>query len=112
MFKGEFDSMTPTVTVNVPISSAGSPENIAVSVIHPIILLNIKCAVVFERAEAIKKTTDYEDIVFLLRYIARASIPLSAAQVPNATGAGAYLANVYGEKDAWIAAGYNFETGE
>ena len=53
MYKGGFDANTPTLNVG------------GVRVLHPLLLLDAKCAAYWERSDA-KRATDAMDIIFLL----------------------------------------------
>ncbi len=103
MFRSVFDADTPTVKVE--------RNGVSAVVLHPIALLNAKCQSIHERP-VLKKYNDYDDIVFLLRWLAVHSIIPTADQVPNASdGNGIYLMNTFGYQDAWITAGYDCEKG-
>ena len=72
LFRHEFNQDTPTVEVG------------GVRVLHPLILLNTKCASILTRSSAAKKVTDGADITYLLQYCAKKGIAIDAAQVPSA----------------------------
>lgn len=104
MWRGQFDESTATVQVSF--------GGIQARVLHPLLLLNNKCGAIWGRSED-KMYTDYEDIIFLLRYCVRNGLRPTANSVPNAGDkCGNLLMEEYGDEDAWIAAGYDKRLGE
>lgn len=74
LFKGEFSSATPTITVHD-----------GVRVLHPTLLLNAKCKSVLSRASSHKKESDAQDILFLLQWCGSNGVRLMSVDVPNAS---------------------------
>ena len=97
LFQGEFNSETPTVTVN------------SVRVLHPLALLNAKVGSILGRSSDAKKLTDAIDIAFLLDYCAREGIKIRAVDVPNAKAEMVVylIQQMYVSKELWQSAGYD-----
>ncbi|KAB8276058.1 hypothetical protein BDV30DRAFT_246744 [Aspergillus minisclerotigenes] len=101
LFRESFDQSTEVVAVG------------SVKVMKPALLLNAKCSSITSRPTEDKRKTDSLDINFLLRFCARTPEYLpKAMEVPNARKELVqYLVQFYGGQEAWVRAGYNFQTG-
>lgn len=101
LFQEKFDETTEVITVG------------NLKVLKPALLLNAKCGSIINRASEAKKTTDAQDIIFLLGYCAENPDHLpKASEVPNATKdiVEAFIGK-YGGEESWIGAGYDLQMG-
>ncbi|RDW60438.1 uncharacterized protein DSM5745_10896 [Aspergillus mulundensis] len=100
MFKEAFDENTEVVTVG------------NIKVLKPALLLNAKCRTVVERSTGDKRSSDAQDIIFLLRYCAQHAEYLpKASEVPNATKQFVQVfIQKYQGQESWVRAGYDLET--
>lgn len=98
LFKEPFDESTETVEVR------------GAQVLKPTLILNAKCRSILGRAGEAKKTSDAQDIKFLLHWCTEHV--LYVTEVANATKefVNAYIA-LYGGEDLWRNAGYDLEHG-
>ncbi|CCX05080.1 Similar to hypothetical protein ASPNIDRAFT_45694 [Aspergillus niger ATCC 1015]; acc. no. EHA21063 [Pyronema omphalodes CBS 100304] len=102
LFKEEFDSTTPVISVS------------GVNVLKPTFLLNAKCRSVLSRGTEEKKRTDTHDILFLLRYIATAKdMRVTIEEVPNISKAFVdwFVQNDPQSIQLWKAAGFSVREG-
>ncbi|KAI9059660.1 hypothetical protein FKP32DRAFT_1760935 [Trametes sanguinea] len=101
LFQGVFDESTPTVTVD------------GVRVLHPLLLLNVKCKSLLGRASEMKKFTDGQDIAFLLDYCVCDGIEINPEDVPNATPELVEYTVLQGwvARETWNSAGYRDGSG-
>jgi predicted nucleotidyltransferase len=96
LFKEPFDDSTETIELMD-----------GVWVLKPTLILNAKCRAILGRAGESKKTSDAQDIKFLLHWCAENGMRVNTAEVPNATTefVGAFTA-MYGGEELWERAGY------
>ncbi|KAI9046169.1 uncharacterized protein KD926_004007 [Aspergillus affinis] len=101
LFKEPSDQETELITVE------------GTNVLKSALLLNAKCGSFSERPTTEKRRTDAQDIHFLLRFCASHPEHLPKAnEVPRAAKEFVEeLIQDFGSPDAWVGAGYNFETG-
>ncbi|KAL7285802.1 hypothetical protein ACG7TL_000911 [Trametes sanguinea] len=101
LFQGVFDESTPTVTVD------------DVRVLHPLLILNVKCKSLLWRPSEMKKFTDGQDIAFLLDYCVCNEIKVMPGDVPNATPELVEYTVLQGwvARETWNAAGYQDGSG-
>ncbi|KAH9215534.1 hypothetical protein DL95DRAFT_523215 [Leptodontidium sp. 2 PMI_412] len=100
MFKEDFSSSTPVVVVD------------GVNVLKPALILNSKCNSITGRPSDGKKQNDATDIRFCLRWCARNNALPTKTEVPRASKEFVeWYIDVYGGREDWQNAGYNFDTG-
>ncbi|KAE8325594.1 hypothetical protein BDV39DRAFT_194210 [Aspergillus sergii] len=101
LFREPFDQSTEVITVG------------SVKVMKPALLLNAKCGSITSRTTEDKRITNSLDISFLLKFCARTPEYLPrATKVSNATKELVqYLIQLYGGQEAWVRAGYDFQSG-
>jgi hypothetical protein len=101
LFREPFDASTGTIDVD------------GARVLKPTLLLNAKCRSVIDRPGEGKKTTDAQDIKFLLSWCAEHAMLPTAVEVPNATKEFVdYFVATYGGLELWSNAGYDFGSGK
>lgn len=105
LFKENFDQNTETVQMQV--------NGQAVNILHPIALLNAKCGSILKRATDAKKTTDADDINFLLAYLAKNGIFPTSAQLPNVDREFvSWFVDLDSREERWKSIGFDFEAGK
>jgi hypothetical protein len=79
-----------------------------VQVLKPTLILNAKCSAILGRAGESKKTSDAQDIKFLLHWCAENGMRMDTAEVPNTTKefVDAFIA-MYGGEELWSRAVYD-----
>lgn len=101
LFKQEFTASTPVVEVN------------GARILSPMLILNAKCGSVLSRSSSEKKSTDTEDIKFLLQWCSSHGLrPKSGSDVPNATLEFIHwFVEINGDELLWEGVGFDFQKG-
>ena len=103
LFQEEFDEATPTVAIG-----GGTTK-----ILHPALLLNAKCRSILARSTQEQRSSDSQDIKFLLRWFVQAQSFPTASQVPNASQAFVRWFVIYFKGlDDWKNAGYDLRIGQ
>lgn len=99
LFRGEFTSSTPVISVQ------------GVQVLKPALILNAKCKSIIDRPSEQKRDSDAGDIKFLLTWCAENNInPQWGDEVPNATLRFVqYFISVYSEPLLWTNVGFDLK---
>ena len=101
LFRESFDASTPFVVI-------GNTR-----VLKPTLILNAKCNSILGRSTDEKKRTDAMDIRFCLDWCHKNGVLPTAEEVPRADAEFVpWFISVYGAKEEWAKAAYNFETGQ
>lgn len=101
LFREPFDASTGTIDVD------------GTRVLKPTLILNAKCRSVIDRPGEAKKTTDAQDIKFLLTWCVNHGMYPTETEVPNATKEFVeYFVATYGGQELWLNVGYDVGDGE
>ena len=105
LFKGSFTESSTTLQILV--------DGSVVNILYPVALLNAKYRSTLGRASTEKKEADFEDIEFLLDYLARNGMYPASGDVPSAgNDVVMFLVKAYKKEDIWKRAGYDSNTGK
>lgn len=111
-FLEEFDEGTETERAVVEVGGGDEEEKevVEVKVLEPRALLNAKCRALLGRASEAKKSSDADEVKFLLHFLAerKSEFPVTQRSVPNVTKDFVkWFAATYGEGRLWRGVGFD-----